>query len=374
MRLKRGSCYKNRGQKGNEATLTGTNHRHERNSSGGMVNGLLTACIKGSLHMTRPGILSSAKAAIATETEGMAALLSALDGELGKAIVNAVDLMHQAKGRIIVTGMGKSGHIARKIAATLASTGTPSSYVHPAEASHGDLGMITPQDVVIMLSNSGESVELKDILNYATRFSVPLVAITANAVSTMAKASDIVLELPRAKEACPNGLAPTTSTLLQLALGDALAMALLELKGFTANDFRSFHPGGKLGARIKHARDLMHVGDEVPLAKQGTPLPAAITIMTEKTFGCVGIVDSAGELTGLITDGDLRRHVGKNLSTLKVDDIMTRNPKTISGDLLSGEVIELINDKRITTVFVVDAAGKPEGLIHIHDLLKAGVS
>jgi arabinose-5-phosphate isomerase len=339
-----------------------------------MVNGLLTACIKGTFEMTKPDILSTAKAAIATETEGMVALLKALDGKLGEAIVKAVDHMHKAKGRIIVTGMGKSGHIARKIAATLASTGTPSSYVHPAEASHGDLGMITPQDVVIMLSNSGESAELKDILNYATRFSVPLIAITANAISTMAKASDIILELPKAKEACPNGLAPTTSTLLQLALGDALAMALLELKGFTAGDFRAFHPGGKLGARIKHARDLMHSGNELPIAKQGTALPAAITTMTEKTFGCVGVVDSAGKLTGLITDGDLRRHVGKDLSVLKVDDIMTRNPKTISGDLLSGEVIELINDKRITTVFVVDANGRPEGLIHIHDLLRAGVS
>jgi arabinose-5-phosphate isomerase len=319
-------------------------------------------------------ILNAARAAISTEAEGMHALLLALNGALGDATAKAVTLLHRAKGRIIVTGMGKSGHIARKIAATLASTGTPSSYVHPAEASHGDLGMITPQDVVMMLSNSGESAELKDILNYCARFSVPLVAITANATSTMARAADIVLELPRAKEACPNGLAPTTSTLLQLALGDALAMALLELKGFTAHDFRSFHPGGKLGARIKHARDLMHVGREIPLVGQGTSLPEAITVMTEKTFGCVGIVDGIGKLAGLITDGDLRRHMDKNFSRLTVDDIMTRNPKTISGDLLSGEVIELINDKRITTVFVVDDGGKPEGLIHIHDLLKAGVS
>jgi arabinose-5-phosphate isomerase len=319
-------------------------------------------------------ILASAQAAISTEAEGMRALLKALNGALGEATVKAVTLMHRAKGRIIVTGMGKSGHIARKIAATLASTGTPSSYVHPAEASHGDLGMITPQDVVIMLSNSGESAELKDILNYCARFSVPLVAITANATSTMARAADIVLELPQAKEACPNGLAPTTSTLLQLALGDALAMALLEHKGFTANDFRSFHPGGKLGARIKHARDLMHKGNELPLVKQGASLSQAITMMTEKTFGCVGVVDATGKLAGLITDGDLRRNMEKNFSALKVEDIMTRNPKTIGGDLLSGEVIELINDKRITTVFVVDADGKPEGLIHIHDLLKAGVS
>lgn len=324
--------------------------------------------------MTKSDILASAKAAIATETDGMAALLAALDGTLGAAVIKAVDLMYKARGRIIVTGMGKSGHIARKIAATLASTGTPASYVHPAEASHGDLGMITPQDVVIMLSNSGESAELNDILNYATRFSVPLVAITANATSTMGRASDIVLALPKAKEACPNGLAPTTSTLLQLALGDALAMALLELKGFTANDFRSFHPGGKLGARIKHAQDLMHVGKELPLVGRGTDLTEAIAIMTEKTFGCVGVVDQHGKLTGLVTDGDLRRNMGKNFSNLIVDDIMTHNPKTISGDLLSGEVIELINDKRITTVFIVDEAGKPEGLIHIHDLLKAGVS
>ena len=319
-------------------------------------------------------ILTSAKAAVSTETEGMSALLQSLDGKLGHAVIAAVERMHKAKGRIIVTGMGKSGHIARKIAATLASTGTPASYVHPAEASHGDLGMITPQDVVIMLSNSGESAELKDILNYAARFSVPLVAITSNATSTMAQTADIVLELPAVKEACPNGLAPTTSTLLQLALGDALAMALLELKGFTANDFRSFHPGGKLGARIKHARDLMHTGEELPIVAQGTALLKAIVVMTGKTFGCVGVVDVAGKLTGLITDGDLRRHMDKNPASLKVDDIMTRNPKTIHGDVLSGEVIELINDKRITTVFVVDATGKPEGLIHIHDLLKAGVS
>ncbi len=324
--------------------------------------------------MTKPDILASAKSAIATELDGVNALLAALDGELGAAVIKAVDLMHKTRGRVIVTGMGKSGHIARKIAATLASTGTPASYVHPAEASHGDLGMITPADVVIMLSNSGESAELKDILNYATRFSVPLIAITANAGSTLGKASDIVLRIPTVKEACPNGLAPTTSTLLQLALGDAVAMALLELRGFTANDFRSFHPGGKLGARIKHARDLMHTGAEMPLVTQGSAVSSGITVMSEKGFGCVGIVDASGKLKGLITDGDLRRSMSKNLAALNVEDIMTRNPKTISGDLLSGEVIELINDKRITTVFVVSAEGKPEGLIHIHDLLKAGVS
>lgn len=324
--------------------------------------------------MTSDPILASARRAISTESEGIEALLQSLGGPLGTATVKAVKLIHESKGRTIVTGMGKSGHIARKIAATLASTGTPSSYVHPAEASHGDLGMITPQDVVIMLSNSGESAELKDILNYCARFSVPLVAITANATSTMARAADIVLELPQAREACPNGLAPTTSTLLQLALGDALAMALLQLKGFTANDFRSFHPGGKLGARIKHAHDLMHTGAELPVVQQGTGLQHAITVMTEKSFGCVGIVDGKGVLTGLITDGDLRRNMAKDFAQLSVNDIMTRNPKTISRDLLSGEVIELINEKRITTVFVVDAQGKPEGLIHIHDLLKAGVS
>ena len=318
--------------------------------------------------------IESAKRAIATETEGMSALLASLDGALGLALAKAVDAISKASGRVIVSGMGKSGHVGRKIAATLASTGTPASFVHPAEASHGDLGMITTNDVVLMLSNSGESAELKDILNYCARFSVPMIAITTQATSTMGRASDITLELPKAREACPNGLAPTTSTLLQMALGDALAMALLEAKGFSATDFRSFHPGGKLGARIKHARDIMHKQDELPLVLETAMMQAAIPMMTSHEFGCVGVTDGNGILTGVITDGDIRRHLGVDLMTRQASSIMTRNPKTIAGDMLAAEVIELINDKRITLVFVVDAKGKPEGLIHIHDLLRIGVS
>lgn len=316
--------------------------------------------------------VASARRAIATEHEGMSALLAALDGKLGDGLAAAVGLIRKAQGRVIISGMGKSGHVGRKIAATLASTGTPSSFVHPAEASHGDLGMITPADVVVMLSNSGESAELKDILNYAKRFSVPLIAITANGESTMARAADVILELPRAREACPNGLAPTTSTLLQLALGDALAIALLEDKGFSARDFREFHPGGKLGAQLKLASDIMHTAAELPLVHSGTLMSEAIVVMSAKSFGCVAIINAAGILLGIITDGDLRRHMGPGLTAQPVDLIMTRNPKTIPGDMLAGEVIELINTARITSVFVVDGVDKPIGLVHIHDLLRIG--
>jgi arabinose-5-phosphate isomerase len=317
--------------------------------------------------------LSSARRVLAIEAQGMADLMAALDGALGVALRRAVALIEQATGRVIVSGMGKSGHIGRKIAATFASTGTPASFVHPAEASHGDLGMITTQDVVMLLSNSGESAELKDILNYCARFSVPIIAVTANATSTMARAADVTLELPRVQEACPNGLAPTTSTLLQLALGDAIAMALLEAKGFSADDFRNFHPGGKLGAQLKHARDIMHKRSELPLVREGTAVIDAVAELSAKRFGCVGIVDDQGVLQGMITDGDVRRHLTIDFSSRKASEIMSRNPTTIPGHMLAAEVIELINTKRITAVFVVDADGKPEGLIHIHDLLREGV-
>ena len=317
---------------------------------------------------------ASARAALAIETEGMAALVKAMDGPLGKAVTDTIALIKSATGRVIVTGIGKSGHVARKIAATLASTGTPALFVHPAEASHGDLGMITPTDVVLMLSNSGESPELKDILVYAKRFKVPLIAMTARCDSTLGREADIVLELPAAKEACPNGLAPTTSTLLQLALGDALAVTLLEDKGFSALNFRDFHPGGKLGAQLKHAADIMHRGERLPLAPLGTTMAEAIITMTNKSFGCVGIVDASGVLAGVITDGDLRRHMGPGLMLQSVDQVMTKNPKTIAGDLLLVEVLELVNASHITSIFVVDSQGKPEGLIHIHDLLRTGVS
>jgi arabinose-5-phosphate isomerase len=338
-----------------------------------MVNRLLKRCTKTPFVRIEM-IISAARRAIEIETEGMKALLADLSGPLGKAVEAAVETIGKAKGRVIVSGMGKSGHVGRKIAATLASTGTPASFVHPAEASHGDLGMITTQDVVMLLSNSGESAELKDILNYCARFSVPMIAITANATSTMGRAADIILQLPKAKEACPNGLAPTTSTLLQLALGDAIAMALLEAKGFSAEDFRNYHPGGKLGARIKHAHDIMHQYNELPLVTAGTTIDKAISILSDKKFGCVGVVDKSGALTGIVTDGDLRRNLHIERSTQSVETIMTRDATTIHGHMLAAEVIELINTKRITAVFVVDAENKPTGLIHIHDLLREGVS
>jgi arabinose-5-phosphate isomerase len=269
--------------------------------------------------------------------------------------------------------MGKSGHIARKIAATLASTGTPASFVHPAEASHGDLGMITGDDVVIMISNSGESPELRDILTYSRRFTVPLIAITAAPDSTLGKEADIVLPLPRAREACPNGLAPTTSTLLQLALGDALAVALLEDKGFSAHDFRKFHPGGKLGAQLKHVRDLMRRQDELPLGLAGMAMADVLIVMTERSYGCFGIIDDDGRLIGIITDGDLRRNMSADLVHRQAGAVMTRAPKTIAPDALASEALEQLNSLKITSLFVIDDGQRPVGLIHIHDLLRAGL-
>jgi arabinose-5-phosphate isomerase len=317
--------------------------------------------------------VASARRSLETEGEGLNALVRALSGPLGAAFASLVELLIEAKGRVIVSGMGKSGHVARKIAATLASTGTPSHFVHPAEASHGDLGMITRDDVVILLSNSGESAELRDIIAYTQRFAVPLAAFTAQRDSTLAKSADVLLELPRAREACPNGLAPTTSTLLQLALGDALAVALLEERGFTARHFREFHPGGKLGAALKHAGDIMRKGDALPLAGLATRMRDALVIMTEKACGCLGIVDAEGRLAGIITDGDLRRHMSPGLLELDVQGVMTPGPKSITADMLAVEALELLNSSSITTIFVVDAERRPQGLIHIHDLLRIGV-
>lgn len=316
---------------------------------------------------------ASAKRALMTETEGMQQIIAAMDGALGDSLVTAVDRIRSAKGRVVLTGMGKSGHIARKIAATLASTGTPASFVHPAEASHGDLGMITPDDVIIMISNSGESPELRDILTYSRRFAVPLIAITSVAGSTLGKEADIVLPLPRAREACPNGLAPTTSTLLQLALGDALAMALLEDKGFSAHDFRKFHPGGKLGAQLKHVRDIMHPRGELALGTEATPMSEALILMTQRSYGCLGVIDAEGRLAGIVTDGDLRRHMAPDLLNLTVGEVMTRSPKTIDPDALTSEALEQLNSLRITSLFVIDAEKRPVGLVHIHDLLRIGL-
>ncbi len=285
-----------------------------------------------------------------------------------------LNLSPSLRGRVIISGMGKSGHVGRKIASTLASTGTPAMFVHPAEASHGDLGMITPQDVVIMLSNSGESAELRDILNYTQRFSVPLIAVTTNADSTLGKTADIVLLLPPAREACPNGLAPTTSTLLQLALGDALAIALLEDKGFTAKNFREFHPGGKLGAQLKHVSDVMRKADALPLSTADQKMSDALVIMTEKSCGCLGVVDGSQKLAGIVTDGDLRRHMSNDLLNLTVAEVMTMSPKTIEPQALASEALEILNSANITSIFVVDEERRPIGLIHIHDLLRIGVN
>jgi arabinose-5-phosphate isomerase len=274
---------------------------------------------------------------------------------------------------VIVSGMGKSGHVARKIAATMASTGTPAIFVHPAEASHGDLGMITTDDVVMMLSNSGESGELRDMLAYTRRFKVPLIAMTAHAKSTLGREADQVLLLPLAKEACPNGLAPTTSTLLQLALGDALAITLLEDKGFSARDFQNFHPGGKLGSQLKQARQLMHAKDTLPLAKHNQLMSETLVIMSSRAFGCAGVVDDDGKIIGIVTDGDLRRNMSDGLLSRKTSEVMTHNPKTIHDGLLAGEVLDYLNRNKINVVFVVDDQSRPIGLIHIHDLLRIGV-
>jgi arabinose-5-phosphate isomerase len=297
--------------------------------------------------------------------------LGQLSASLGDAFTQAVETVFKAKGRVVCTGIGKSGHVARKIAATLASTGTPAMFVHAAEASHGDLGMVGPGDVVLALSKSGEVRELADILAYTGRFSIPLIGITAAADSALGKASTILLLLPDAPEATAYVGAPTTSTTLQIALGDALAVALLERRGFTATDFKVFHPGGKLGAQLQTVRDLMHTGAELPLVEAGTPMPQALLVMTEKRFGCVGVKGSDGELAGLITDGDLRRHMNGLLDQVAAD-VMTAEPATVPLDTLAAEALKLMEDRRITVLFVVEH-GRPAGILHIHDILRAGV-
>jgi len=317
--------------------------------------------------------VQSALRTLETGSQGIAALASALQGALGAAFAESVDLIRQAKGRVIVTGLGKSGHVARKFAATLASTGTPAFFVHAAEASHGDLGMITQDDVIVALSWSGEQPEMKNLVNYSARFAIPMIAITSNAESSLGAAARVVLELPKVREACPHNLAPTTSTLMQAAIGDALAIALLESRGFTALEFAKFHPGGKLGAMLKHTSDLMHTGDAVPMKPVGTKMSDALVEMSAKGFGCVAIIDARGHIAGIITDGDLRRQMRPDLMTLQVDDIMTRNPKVIDRDSLASEALELLNSVKITTLIVTEA-NKPVGIIHLHDLLRAGVA
>lgn len=317
-----------------------------------------------------PGILAIGRRVIGTE----AAALALLANSLGAAFIRAVDLLMAVHGRVIVSGMGKSGHIARKIAATLASTGAPSFFVHPAEASHGDLGMITPADVVMLLSNSGETVELADLIAYTRRFAIPLIGVAGRADSTLLRAADVALVLPAAPEACAVGLAPTTSTTMTLALGDALAVTLMEQRRFTPEQFRGFHPGGKLGARLATVGQLMHGGADVPVIEPGASMGDALLVMSGKGFGVVGVLDAAGDLAGIVTDGDLRRNLDGLLGK-RVDEVMTRNPRTIPSTALASEALGVMNGAKITSLFVTrpEAPRRPVGILHVHDCLRAGV-
>lgn len=297
--------------------------------------------------------------------------LSAMSAELGEEFSQCIETLSGLQGRVIVSGMGKSGHIGHKIAATLASTGTPAFFVHPAEASHGDLGMISDTDAVLALSNSGETSELSDLVSYTRRFGIPLIGMTGKRKSTLAEQSDIVLCLPDVEEAGPHG-APTTSTTLMITLGDAIAVALLERRGFTADDYRVFHPGGKLGKSLFKVTDLMHTGNELPLTKPDTPMSETILTMTNKTFGTVGVVDEGDQLIGIVTDGDLRRHMADGLIGMSTADVMTANPKTIAPNILAAEALRLMNTWKVTCLFAVDD-GKPVGILRMHDILRAGV-
>jgi arabinose-5-phosphate isomerase len=299
--------------------------------------------------------------------------LHSLSGALDESFARAIDLLLAAQGRVIVSGMGKSGHIARKIAATFASTGTPAHFVHPAEASHGDLGMVMRGDVVLVLSNSGETPELADIVAHTRRFGIPLIGIAARAGSTLLRQSDVALLLPDAPEACETGVVPTTSTTMALALGDALAVVLMEQRQFTPEQFRVFHPGGKLGARLAKVRDLMH--SDMPLVRSGTPMAEALLVMSGKGFGVVGVTGLNGCLEGVITDGDLRRHMDGLLS-MTTDQVMTRAPRTIGPDALAEKAVAVMNEKKITCLFVVDPEGSRAavGILHIHDCLRVGVA
>jgi len=318
-------------------------------------------------------LIDSGLRTLEAEMGGVSALAAAMQNGLGEAFIAAVDLIRGARGRVVVSGMGKSGHIGHKIAATLSSTGTPALFVHPAEASHGDLGMVTADDVIMALSWSGETVELKSLIDYSRRFRIGLIAVTADSESTLGQAADVVLHLPQAREACPHNLAPTTSSLMQLALGDALAIALLESRGFTALDFRTLHPGGRLGAALTFVRDIMHTDKAMPLVASGTAMSEAIVEMSAKGFGCVGIADDAGRLLGIVTDGDLRRHMRRDLLDAGVDEVMTKGAITVRTDQLASEVLEILNSSKITALFVVDDS-RPIGIVHLHDLLRAGVA
>ncbi|MHA1113120.1 MAG: KpsF/GutQ family sugar-phosphate isomerase [Alphaproteobacteria bacterium] len=312
--------------------------------------------------------LAVARRVLETEAAGMADLARALDARF----IAALDRLAGVGGRVVVTGMGKSGHVGRKIAATLASTGTPAFFVHPGEASHGDLGMITKADAVLALSNSGETSEISDIVAYTRRIEIPLVAITERARSTLALAADVALILPGSDEACPMGLAPTTSTTVMMALGDALAVALLERQGFGKEKFRAIHPGGALGRRLVKVADLMHGADALPVVERATPMSEVVLEATAKSFGCVGVIETTGNLAGIVTDGDLRRHMSAELLEMRAEEVMTEDPRTIRPGALAAEALRVMNDCKITSLFVVEE-DRPVGILHIHDCLRAGI-
>jgi len=313
--------------------------------------------------------LAMARATLATEIAALQQLMAQLD----TPFVAAIALLLPLRGRVVVTGIGKSGHIARKIAATLASTGTPALFVHPSEASHGDMGMITRDDAVIALSNSGEAVELADIITYTRRFGIPLIGMTREVGSNLGQCADIVLQIPKAEEACPLGLAPTSSTTMMLALGDALAITLLKQRGFTSSDYKVFHPGGTLGKKLLLVKDLMYSGTALPIAHATTLMSEVLVIMSEKTFGCCAIIDETASLIGIITDGDLRRHMQPNLLEQPAGAIMTKSPKTTAQGALAAEALGRMNENKITSLFVLDEAEKLIGIVRMHDLLKAGI-
>ncbi|MFT0891790.1 KpsF/GutQ family sugar-phosphate isomerase [Pseudochelatococcus sp. G4_1912] len=318
--------------------------------------------------------LTAALNTIDVERRGLDQLSEALSNGLGGPFRAAIERIRTATGRVIVTGMGKSGHVGRKIAATLSSTGTTAYFVHPSEASHGDLGAIQTDDVVLALSWSGDTAELGAILTYAKRFSIPIIAITSNADSELGRAADVGLILPKAQEACPNGLAPTTSTTMQLVMGDALAIALIESRGFSSQDFKVFHPGGRLGAQLRFVRDVMHTGDRLPQVTMGTNMAEALVEMSAKGFGCVLVANADGTLAGIITDGDLRRHMTNNLPAQRVEDVMTRAPKVISPDTLAGEAVQIVEHTKVGALIVGDDAGHAVGIVHILDLLRTGTA
>ncbi|HEY1710074.1 MAG TPA: KpsF/GutQ family sugar-phosphate isomerase [Rhizomicrobium sp.] len=321
----------------------------------------------------KKGDLAAARRVIAFAGDALHDLSEALNGDFTRAI----DTILTVKGRVIVSGMGKSGHVGRKIAATLASTGTPAFFIHPAEASHGDLGMVTRADALLMLSNSGETAELSDLITHAKRIAIPVIGIASNPDSALLQAADIALVLPKAREACPMGLAPTTSTTLMLVLGDALAVALMERRGFSTDQYRDLHPAGALGKALIRVADLMHGGDEMPLVSESASMQDLLLVMTSRRFGCVGIVDKKGALTGIITDGDLARHMDETLLQRTPVSIMTREPKTTVPETLAAQALTFMQEKKIWQLFVLDPKDKtkkPIGILHMHDCLRAGIS